>query len=217
MDLETLFVESRWNALKHLCEHDYSPLELADKLNTSISNISQQLRFLEMAGLVQKSRIQNRDKGKPRALFSLVGNYLYLVAVTKTIASKKLIFLSEHQQMILNIWLLENKELHYYLEKFYWKLEDQFRDLRAIAFDLLNKNLRALVIVESLEGREKKGVVKIAKGDATKEIDYTLFTEEEFTHRLQSSSDDIYALYDPKEIILNLKKKGGYKDGTKIK
>ncbi len=101
MDLEPLFVESRWGVLQLLSEGSYSPIELAGRLNTSISNISQQLRFLEMAGLVEKEKIPNRDKGKPRMLFSLAKDYLYAVTVTRSFTKKKLFAISARQKMLL--------------------------------------------------------------------------------------------------------------------
>ena len=75
MELEPMFTEQKWNILKCLSEEKYSPLQLAEKLDTTMANISQQLRLLEAANLVKKKKIKNRDKGKPRTLFSLTDDY----------------------------------------------------------------------------------------------------------------------------------------------
>src|SRR3989338_9195055 len=132
MDYEQLFVESKWGILKLLSEDDYSPMELAEKMNTSISNISQQLRFLEMAGLVTKERVSNRDKGKPRAKFSIASDYLYGVVITKEFARKKLMPLAPRQKMMVQIWQL-SEEQQYLAEKFFWKIEEKVVGMKAMA------------------------------------------------------------------------------------
>lgn len=212
MDYEQLFVESKWNVLKVLAERSLSPLELAHELNTTISNVSQQLRLLEMAGLVQKVKIQNRDKGKPRTLFSIADDYLYLVAVTKSFAKKQLMHLSEYHSMILKVWLLQDADLHYYLERFCYKIEEKFPDVKAIAFDMQNKNLKMYVVVDSLDGKEKKGSFKIVKPRSqTKEIEFHLFNEGESKKKWEGFSDSLYALYDPSDLILKIKRINGGK------
>ena len=60
MDHETLFTASKWHILKQLETQPRSPLELARICETSIANVSQQLRLLEMAGLVKTKRVSNR-------------------------------------------------------------------------------------------------------------------------------------------------------------
>ena len=212
MDLETLFVESKWGILRLLSESGYSPLELAERLNTSISNISQQLRLLEMAGLVQKVKIQNRDKGKPRMIFSIAGDFLYTVAVTRSSAQKKLLSLNSRQQMMVQIWHLE-EDLQYYLEKFFWKLEDKLSHIQAMVLDQSSKSLKVLVVVPSA-GEERKGTIKIGGQNQSKEIEYQLFTSEEFTKKFSSASN-LYVLYDPNDILFNLKHKGVVRNGAR--
>ena len=90
MEQETLFTASKWDILKILSSGSKSPLQLAKLSNTSVANISQQLRLLEMAGLVQSKRISNRDKGQPRLLYSLAGNHSFLIASTQDFVDKKL-------------------------------------------------------------------------------------------------------------------------------
>ncbi len=135
MEQETLFTASKWDILKMLSSGNKSPLQLAKLSNTSIANISQQLRLLEMAGLVQCTRISNRDKGQPRLLYSLVGNQSFLIASTKDFVEKKFINLSEYNKVILKIWFLDKPELHYFLEKAFWAIEPKLRKIDAILFD----------------------------------------------------------------------------------
>ena len=39
----------------------------------------------------KKEKIKNRDKGKPRTLFSLTGDYAYLISAMDNFADKKLL------------------------------------------------------------------------------------------------------------------------------
>jgi len=117
MEQETLFTASKWEILKLLAEQPFSPIELAARSNTSVANISQQLRLLEMAGLVRSERIPNRDKGQPRVLYSLAGNHSFLIATTNSFAEKKLLKLSVYNKVILRIWFYPKPEFHYFLEK----------------------------------------------------------------------------------------------------
>ncbi|MEM2139161.1 MAG: ArsR family transcriptional regulator [Candidatus Woesearchaeota archaeon] len=78
MEFETLFSSTRWEILKTLSEKKLSPIELADKLKTTSANISQQLRLLELAGLIKSEKLSNSDKGKPRIVYSLAGDFSFI-------------------------------------------------------------------------------------------------------------------------------------------
>jgi predicted ArsR family transcriptional regulator len=101
MDLETLLTGTKWDILELLASKQLSPLELAKKLNTTIANISQQLRLLETAGLVKKQRTGSAKPGKPRMLFSLSGSYAFITILSKGFAKKKLIKISQKQKEVL--------------------------------------------------------------------------------------------------------------------
>jgi DNA-binding transcriptional ArsR family regulator len=135
MDHETLFTASKWDILKQLETQARSPLELAKLCNTSIANVSQQLRLLEMAGLVKAQRIPNRDKDKPRILYSLAGNLSYVIATSGSFVEKKVLHLSDYNKIIMRIWFYDKPELHYALEKAFWKIEESMEKLSFLAID----------------------------------------------------------------------------------
>ena len=56
MEVETLLTGTKWQIIEQLAKKKQSPLELAEKLNTTIANISQQLRLLELSNLVKKKK-----------------------------------------------------------------------------------------------------------------------------------------------------------------
>src|SRR3989338_5935801 len=132
MEMETLFTEQKWKILYHLSNEEYSPLQLAELSGTTISNISQQLRLLEAAKLVEKKKISNRDKGKPRTLFTLSDDYAYLISVTKNFTSKKLLNLTEYNKTILKIWSIKNSSLHQHIAEAYGMLLPKISEFECV-------------------------------------------------------------------------------------
>lgn len=208
MELETLFTDQKWNILKNLSTDRFSPLQLANKSNTTIANISQQLRLLEAAHLVQKEKIPNRDKGKPRTLFSLTNNYAYLISTMEDFAEKRLLKLTDHHKIILKIWYLDDPELHYHLEKFYWKLEPYLQNIEGLAIKR-NGNTELLIISESLKENKKKFEDISINNERTVKV--LLQTKREFSRYFKSKSKDyeILILHDPNSYISKLQKENG--------
>jgi hypothetical protein len=68
-------------------------------------------------------------------LYSLAGNYSYLVVSAPNFVEKKFFRLEAYQKNILKIWFLEDKSLQYYLEKFYWSIEKNLESISYLAFD----------------------------------------------------------------------------------
>jgi DNA-binding transcriptional regulator GbsR (MarR family) len=130
MELELMFSDQKWNILKCLSEGKYSPIQLAEKLNTTMANISQQMRLLEAANLVKKEKIKNRDKGKPRALFSLSDEFAYMIPTMKGFAQKKLIKVNDHQKIMLKIWFIEDASVQNAIERAYLKLKPWLKDIK---------------------------------------------------------------------------------------
>lgn len=160
MEMETMFTEQKWNILKCLSEDKYSPLQLADKLETTMANISQQLRLLEATNLVKKEKIRNRDKGKPRTLFSLSEDHAYLISAMDRFADKRLLKVNDHHKTVLRIWFLEDEILQNNVEKVYWKIKPKLSGIDMIAVDEENKEI---IIVS-----DKKDIVDIKENDNIK-------------------------------------------------
>jgi len=88
-----------------------------------------------MAGLVKAQRISNRDKDKPRVLYSLAGNLSYLISTSGSFVDKKVLALSDYNKIIMRIWFFERPELHYALEKAFWKIEENLDKISFLAVD----------------------------------------------------------------------------------
>src|SRR3990172_2029627 len=91
MDIESIFFDSKWSILTELSHAPMSPSELAQKTGTSLANISTQLRLLEALDFIEKERLTNTAKGKPRKLYSLKKEFAYLVLGTRSAIGKKMI------------------------------------------------------------------------------------------------------------------------------
>ena len=101
MELETLLTGTKWEIIDILTNKPSSPLELAKKLNTTIANISQQLRLLQTANLIKKKKTGSARPGKPRVLFSLSEDYAFITVMSKSFAKKKLIKINQKQKEAL--------------------------------------------------------------------------------------------------------------------
>ncbi len=194
MEHETLFTASKWDILKQLETGPSSPLELSKACKTSIANISQQLRLLEMAGLVKSERISNRDKGKPRVLYSLSGNLSYLIATSGNFVDKRILQLSNYNKLTMRIWFYPQKDMHYTLEKAFWQIEKHFDKLSFLGIDM-TRELPVTFIVK-FKGKQH-------------EINPFTVTDPEGVKRQVVFSTDLppaesmYILYDPKGITNN--------------
>lgn len=202
MEQETLFTSSKWDILKCLESGKKSPIELAKEANTSIANISQQLRLLELAGFVKSERISNREKGQPRVIYSLAGNYSYLVIASDGFVEKNFFKLEDYQKTILKIWFLEDKNLQYYIEKYFWMIESTFPKLDFLCIDYDDqKSLKVHYIVDVSSNASNNDIKKMLK-------DTVIEGEKGERHFIVSQIKDIdikkikncIVLYDPKNI-----------------
>jgi len=204
MEQETLFTASKWDILKVLSSGSKSPIQLAKVLNTSVANISQQLRLLDMAGLVQSKRISNRDKGQPRLLYSLAGNHSFLISTSHDFVEKKLFQLSDYNKIILRIWFIDQPELHYFIEKAFWHLEEHLEKINALYFNTnnnTNNENQINLVINSDDSSLKKLLNNITiknKSGISKSINFDIKTDSEIKKILKNknSSNNLYTLYD---------------------
>ena len=192
MELETMFTEQKWNILKCLSNEKFSPLQLAEKLNTSMANISQQLRLLEATNLVKKEKIKNRDKGKPRALFSLTSDYAYLISAMNSFANKKLLKPTPHQKIVLKIWFIEDQKLQKPIEELCQNLEPHLSGIECIA---VNEKSKDIILISDKEKEIERLVIN-------KSINVKIFSKKDAEKLLKqhkapfSSLNELTIIYD---------------------
>lgn len=191
-------VEKRWEILRILAERPSSPIELAEKLNTTVSYVSQQLKLLEAIGLVAKEKTGVAEKGKPRSVYSIQNELVYLTLLTKNNSGKKLIYLTPHHESILNIWLLDDVTLHYPIEKFFWKLEDLLGEIEGV---FIERGFVPKVLVLSGSKEVKTKVDSFVK-EFDKKISCSIITKNSLSN---FSLDSLITLHDPNHILNELK------------
>jgi predicted transcriptional regulator len=158
MDHETLFTATKWDILKVLENGPQSPLEISKMLGSSLANVSQQLRLLEMAGVVKTRRVPNRDKDQPRVLYSLAGNLSYMIATSDNFVDKKMLNLTDTNKIVLRIWFLEDKAIRYALEKAFWQIEPHLGKIERLSFVGIESGAPVL---EYVGGAKLPSIIKI--------------------------------------------------------
>jgi predicted transcriptional regulator len=214
MELESLFTGSKWDIMKELAKESRTPLELSSILSTSSPNISQQLRLLELAELIKKVRIKGTEKGRPETRYSLTKNFSYLICINNNMTDKKILEMSDFHSVILNVWFLQNQEMHYYLEKFFWLHEDIFKSSEFIGFMGQSEgDIELMVISKNPEEIIPKfDNISINNGQQMKRINAMFFTLNEAERFSENDAEFIsllkrtQVLHDPNNILAKLKK-----------
>jgi predicted transcriptional regulator len=184
LEIESLFSSTRWEILKALSQDTMSPMELAEAMHTTSANISQQLRLLELAGLVKSVKLQNYDKGKPRVTYSLNADNAYLILALPGFTEKKMLPLTSYHKFIMRSWFLENQEHHALVNDLYHKVKDHLSAINAIyasstaaqlTIYIAAKKTEALskieipkvkiVIIDAAEAGKKPGLIKLYGDD----------------------------------------------------
>jgi predicted transcriptional regulator len=199
MDFDIFLTPPRWDILKIIAVKPTSPVEIAEQLNTTVSYVSQQLKLLDAANLLNKERTGAFEKGKPRTLYTLSNELFYLTLLTKNLTIKKLIPLTEYHKNILKIWNLPEVSLHYYLEKFYWKLEESLEELEGIFIDTSSIEPHVLIISES-----KKLKIKIEEFVKTQNriVKYSFILKPQLR---KFSIEHLVSLHDPNRLTDEMK------------
>ncbi len=211
MEIETLFTEQKWKILSALSKGKFSPLQLAERSNTTMANISQQLKLLEFSNLVKKEKIRNRDKGKPRTLFSLSDDHAYLISAAEGFADKRLLKLDEFHKIMIRVLFLENQELHYYVEKFIWGIEEYLGLVDVIAIVPGKEEIKVIISGSNTKDIEKKIQNTTIKGPKNASINFKIKVlssadaEKLVKQKAKApNSEIIYPIYDPKKIFSKL-------------
>ncbi len=176
MDHEQLFTAAKWEILTNLSKKNMSPLELSMKVSTSIANISQSLRFLEMAGIVKSKRVPNRDKGQPRIVYSIARDIVYPIVVSKNFTSKEIKELEPHRKAILKTWDYPIKKHQAIIEKFLWEIEPRFSETKKIVvkdsndkkitFSIQPESVAKKILVKTLQAKGKDYAISIVSDDS---------------------------------------------------
>jgi|FLOH01.1.fsa_nt_gi DNA-binding transcriptional ArsR family regulator len=201
MDYGAILTNSKWSLIKELAKQIQTPTDLAEKTNTSIANVTQQLKLLEAYGLVKKEKtINNNLPGKPKTNYSIGKEIIFLTYISEGTAEKIELKLDPLQKSILNLWLYLKKEDAYTIEKYFAINEEILIKCQAVGIVGQGNNQIDLLIIteeihdirakysnkeiEDLEGRKKK---IICWTHTIEEIKNGLINKEEYFKNLVSN------------------------------
>ena len=146
MDIDLLTSKAKWAVLEIIAKKEASPLEIARQLKTSVANISTQLRYLELAGIVKKRRILNAQANMPRIMYSLNKNLFLAMAVGDKFHTRRLIDLDLDKEMLLRFWQLP-KSLHGPLLHLYVKYPAIFGETHSVYYSEHGDSVVKLILV----------------------------------------------------------------------
>jgi len=211
MDQETLFTSSKWEVLRVLSKGQKSPIELAKETKTSIANISQQLRMLELANIVKSERVGNRERGEPRLLYSLIGPISYIITATNNFAEKKQMTMNIHQEITMKIWFLKDESNHYYLQKYFWEIEPKLEKIDAIISKNEYGKIKLLIVSDDADTRKeiKSKDIRKSKSESRK-IEIITISKNQVATLLKegkdfSGNEELIPIYDPSNIFEKIK------------
>ena len=150
MELDLFFSNSKWDILSELAKEPRSPMQLAKVFDTSIANISQQLRLMEAMNLVAKTKIQNKEKGKPRMQYSIKNELIYLVRLGKNFAKKEFLEPEPFNTFTFNVLATQSKKDQFYLMKFFWENSEVLANASIGLFKNNDETIELFVVTEEL-------------------------------------------------------------------
>ena len=224
MEYSSLLTDSKWNIIKEIAKEEQTPTNLANKLNTSIANISQQLRLLEAYGLVKKKKLVGEEKhpGKPKNVYSLNKEVAEVMLITNETTIKKTIDLNPIKRATIQAWLNLKSEDSYTLHKFIFTNEELLKKCDAINIVRITGDTMELMLVtehiqeirqkysnqtiKTLEDKEKK---IICWTHNLEDVKNGLKNNEEYFLQL---TDNLKPFLDKKEVLQKIKAMKNGKD-----
>jgi len=138
---------NRWIILKEIAEGPQSPSDLALKTNTSLSNITQHLKLLEAYKIVRKDKSEEKNTGKPRAIYSLNVELAYALVLKEGKAERKVFNIDSNNNMFFDVLFGMNPEDLMFMLKFIFKYEEVLKKCKSIGFIKSSKDSIELFLI----------------------------------------------------------------------
>jgi len=212
-----IFISNRWNILKEIAQSPQSPSDLALKTNTSISNITQQLKLLEAYKIVRKEKSEEKNAGKPRTIYYLNVEIAYSVILKNGKAERKLFYIDNNNNMFFNILFSLNPEDLMFILKFSFKYEEVLKKCKAIGFLKSTKDSIELFLItdhlEEIRSKFSNIFIEDHHGKTKKIINWS-HNEFEINDGLSRKDKyfmdmikNVQAIHDPSKILEHVKEK----------
>lgn len=181
MDFNSFLGEKRWDILESIARSPSSPIELADKLSATVSYISQQLKLLEVAGLVYKTKTGAAMKGKPRSVYSISNEFVHLSGVTHEVSFKKVVYLTDYHKAMVLIWSLSDVGMHESLSDLYFKV----KGMAGIASVLLDKVTGEVLVVSN--SKDVKAKIDSFVKKLSRKVYFEVVSEDRFDSKINEN------------------------------
>ncbi|MGV8150272.1 MAG: ArsR/SmtB family transcription factor [Candidatus Woesearchaeota archaeon] len=176
-EIPEIFSPNKWPILKALAEKERSATELSEMLETSISNVTQQLKLLEAYSLVTKKKSEQQSIGKPRTIYTLKEEFVYAAILKKGYATKKIFKLEGFSKLIYNLLFIVGPEDSIYVLRFMLKNEEILKKCKALGFIKSTKETVELFIltdhVDEIRARFSNQFIEDMAGKTKKIINWT--------------------------------------------
>ncbi len=107
MDYESILTGSRWEMLKSLTEGPKTATEIAESINTSLPNVSQQIKLLEAYGIVEHRKKPREKPGKPKKKYRIKEKIAHITMIANGCGEKKKVTPDTEEEAILRTFFLE--------------------------------------------------------------------------------------------------------------
>ncbi len=207
MERETLFTASKWEILKVLEKGERSSKEIAEECNISLSNVSQQLRFLELGGLIETRRLSNREEGLPRILYRLKDNFSFIVNISQGFVEKNLFKISLRKKIILRAWFSLPENLHSFFEGSLFKIVPFLDILEGLFLDISSGSLNYIIVADKKDVsrlKDKLNDYSLEYSDIKKKIKFSVIDREEFDKEYSQKNklSQLYVLHESIPLIM---------------
>lgn len=210
-EIPDIFNSNRWSILKELSRKEQSATELAETINTSISNITQQLKLLEAYNIIIKKKSNKKSVGKPRIIYKIKEDFVYAAILKNGKAEKRLFKLEGFNGFIHNMIFTTDPDDSFYILKFMLKHEEILKRFKALGFIKSTRDTIELFIltehVDEIRARFSNLFIEDMKGKTKKIINWThneWEINDGFTRKDKYFLDmlwNVQILYDPNRIL----------------
>lgn len=216
-EIPDMLSNSRWQILKELADKEQSALDLSLVLDTSVSNMTQQLKLLEAYNIVSKKKSNEKQVGKPKIIYEIKDEFAYTVLLKKTCAERRLFKLEGFNGFLFNLMFNTGTDDSFFILKFMLKNEDVLKKCKAFGFIKSTKDSVELFIltenVDEIRAKFSNLFIEDLNGKTKKIINWT-HNEWEINDGLGRKDKyfldmlwNVRIIYDPNNILKNMIKK----------
>jgi len=213
--------KTKWKIIEELSEGNKTPTELAKKLKMSLPSIYVQLMSLEQEKLVKKVG-EIKGKTRPYAEYSIGNGFIYFMKALPNETGQRFLEVDQNISFHLRVWSIPQKQYHYYIENFWWQIQDYLKDIDAVviygsvasgqAREGSDIDILMLVKKDVKKYEEKFNVIMVGPRGMREIIMCQVFRTDDFENSLKKGSDfaaevlrNNIVIYDPNKNFIKLK------------